>query len=245
MTTAIERFTSQPLEHRGERVVTLPMMDEAHERPSGTARRNFNEHRERMVEGWHYHEVDRAADEIRTRSNEPPGKSILLTERGYLLLVKSFRDDLAWHVQEQLVDGYFRARATPVMSAEVMAATMAAFIPAIAKAVANAIIEQRAALAPAAAVPPWKAKVVTQTITEAARARAVGSADPKRVSRERSSIDLELRVRLGFPKVAGNSWRNFPTSKLCELDSAIEGLRRGIQRAHSEPTQLQLLPHPS
>lgn len=33
-----------------------------------------------------------------------------LTESGYLLLVKSFTDDLAWNVQRQLVNSYFKFR---------------------------------------------------------------------------------------------------------------------------------------
>ncbi|WP_217807258.1 hypothetical protein [Methylomagnum ishizawai] len=35
---------------------------------------------------------------------------IVLTETGYLMLVKSFTDDLAWQVQRQLVKVYFRAK---------------------------------------------------------------------------------------------------------------------------------------
>lgn len=34
----------------------------------------------------------------------------LITETGYLMLVKSFTDDLAWKVQRELVDTYFKAR---------------------------------------------------------------------------------------------------------------------------------------
>ncbi len=33
-----------------------------------------------------------------------------LTETGYLMLVKSFTDDLAWSVQRELVNNYFRFR---------------------------------------------------------------------------------------------------------------------------------------
>ncbi len=33
-----------------------------------------------------------------------------MTESGYLMLVKSFTDDLAWEVQRQLVSSYFRVR---------------------------------------------------------------------------------------------------------------------------------------
>lgn len=36
------------------------------------------------------------------------GDITLITESGYLMLVKSFTDDLAWDVQRQLVNSYFR-----------------------------------------------------------------------------------------------------------------------------------------
>lgn len=39
-----------------------------------------------------------------------PNGLILMTEAGYLMLVKSFTDDLAWSVQRQLVNGYFRGQ---------------------------------------------------------------------------------------------------------------------------------------
>jgi len=103
----------QVVEHQGQRVVTLAMMDQVHGRPEGTARRTFNANKERLVEGRHYFKV--CADEIRTHkivdiSSKAHEDVTLLTERGYLVLVKSFTDDLAWQVQEQLVDGYFRAK---------------------------------------------------------------------------------------------------------------------------------------
>ncbi|MGG5288819.1 ORF6N domain-containing protein [Pseudomonas shirazensis] len=99
------------VQYRSQRVVTLAMIDQVHERPEGTARRNFNEHRERFDLGRHFFEV--TADEIRTQSIEQAfaprtSKGVLVTERGYLMLVKAFTDDLAWEVQEQLVERYFR-----------------------------------------------------------------------------------------------------------------------------------------
>lgn len=39
------------------------------------------------------------------------GDVTLLTESGYLMLAKSFTDDLAWKVQRELVNNYFRAKA--------------------------------------------------------------------------------------------------------------------------------------
>ncbi|MDC4242763.1 hypothetical protein NE398_21855, partial [Clostridium tertium] len=37
-------------------------------------------------------------------------KGLLITESGYLMLVKSLQDDLAWKVQRELVNNYFRAK---------------------------------------------------------------------------------------------------------------------------------------
>lgn len=40
----------------------------------------------------------------------PQLKTFLFTETGYLMLVKSFNDDLSWSVQRQLVTGYFKGK---------------------------------------------------------------------------------------------------------------------------------------
>lgn len=104
------------VEYLGQRVVTLAMIDQVHERPEGTARRNFNEHRGRFSQERHFFEV--TADDIRTQSIDQAfaprtSKGVLVTERGYLMLVKAFTDDLAWEVQEQLVERYFRPSPAP------------------------------------------------------------------------------------------------------------------------------------
>ena len=92
----------------GEPVVTFDMVDAVHERPLGTARRNFNENRERFTPGKHYfkltHEEASSLYENRTANSQGV---MVLTKRGYLLLVKSFTDDLSWKVQEELSDKYF------------------------------------------------------------------------------------------------------------------------------------------
>lgn len=98
------------IEHRGERVVTLAMVDQVHQRPDGTARKRLNDNRARFTEGKHVFKV--CASEFRTHnpgviSNKSHEDVILLTQRGYLLLVKSFTDELSWQVQDMLVDGYF------------------------------------------------------------------------------------------------------------------------------------------
>lgn len=127
--------------YRDEPVITLPMIDQLHQRPEGTAKRNFWENRERFQEGRHYSSVpyeewkeilsdseegfERGNSYAQTsEENQEVGESLengskrggyrgsmyFLTERGYLLIVKSLQDDLAWEIYEKVVDTYFRAR---------------------------------------------------------------------------------------------------------------------------------------
>lgn len=118
MNTITIHQTRLPIvEYRGQRVVTLAMIDQVHERPEGTAGRNFREHRDRLIEGTDYFKV--CVDEIRRhRTIELSAKArediTFLTEQGYLMLVKSLTDDLAWTVQRQLVNSYFRV--APVLA---------------------------------------------------------------------------------------------------------------------------------
>ena len=98
-------------EYNGQRVVTFKDIDAVHGRPDGTASRNFRTNRERFIESEDFFRV--SADEIRrTKIFDIPDKATsdyaLITEQGYLMLVKSFTDDLAWDVQRQLVNGYFK-----------------------------------------------------------------------------------------------------------------------------------------
>lgn len=100
-------------EYNGQRVVTFKDIDMVHGRPDGTASRNFRNNRERFIEGEDFFKI--SPDEIRrTNLFDIPDKATtdyaLITEQGYLMLVKSFTDDLAWEVQRQLVNGYFRVR---------------------------------------------------------------------------------------------------------------------------------------
>jgi hypothetical protein len=106
----INNVPLMPIEVDGARVVTLAMIDKVHDRREGTAGRIFRENRGRLVEGEDYREL--TADEIRRQSLNsvfPPRtpKGIVFTETGYLMLVKSLTDDLAWSVQRSLVKSYF------------------------------------------------------------------------------------------------------------------------------------------
>lgn len=102
-------------EWHGKRVVTFKDIDMVHQRPEGTARKRFNDNRKHFVSGVDYFKVK--CSEVRpffgqTLPNgfNPNGDVTLITESGYLMLVKSFTDDLAWKVQRELVDSYFRIR---------------------------------------------------------------------------------------------------------------------------------------
>lgn len=101
-------------EYKGQRVVTFFDIDEVHGRPGGTASRNFRSNRERFVENKDFYCVTgKELNELKQTTNfvgSNAKEMILLNESGYLLLVKSFTDDLAWEVQRQLVNGYFRVR---------------------------------------------------------------------------------------------------------------------------------------
>ncbi len=100
-------------EYKGQRVVTLKEIDEVHQRPEGTARKRFNDNKEHFIEGVDYfvRNPDEAAKEFDTIA---PNGLKLITESGYLMLVKSFTDDLAWTVQRELVNSYFRMKTKPV-----------------------------------------------------------------------------------------------------------------------------------
>lgn len=96
----------------GQRVVTFTDIDKVHDRPEGTARKRFNDNKEHLIENEDYFKIrksDVLMSEKRTLGIEVPNRGItVLTESGYLLLVKSFTDDLAWKVQRQLVNSYFK-----------------------------------------------------------------------------------------------------------------------------------------
>ncbi|WP_294900519.1 ORF6N domain-containing protein [Tatumella sp. UBA2305] len=124
------------VEYKGQRVVTFAMIDQAHQRTNGTASAAFRRHRDRFTKGKHYFDLntDEIRSELKTTNDvkrrqtkgEKPTEGIkrrqliddlfpkhtrggiVITEMGYLLLVKPFTDELSWQIQEQLVEAYFR-----------------------------------------------------------------------------------------------------------------------------------------
>ena len=98
-------------EFSGQRVVTFKEIDAVHGRPDGTARRNFNTNKSHLIEGEDYF-VRNSSEAQNEFGITAPNGLTLITESGYLMLVKSFTDDLAWKVQRELVKGYFRAKSS-------------------------------------------------------------------------------------------------------------------------------------
>ena len=97
-------------EYNGQRVVTFSDIDEVHHRPHGTAYRNFRANKRFFNEGRDYVTLHKKNqnDEIRLLGITVPQRGItLITERGYLKVIKSFNDELSWRVQDALVDAYF------------------------------------------------------------------------------------------------------------------------------------------
>lgn len=100
----------------GQRVVTFKDIDKVHQRPEGTAKKAFSRNRKRFIKGVDYFIVTRSEiqksvkDTLEYFENIPNRGLTVLTETGYLMVVKPFTDDLSWEVQRQLVTGYFKGR---------------------------------------------------------------------------------------------------------------------------------------
>lgn len=104
-------------EYNGQRVVTFKDVDTVHQRPKGTARNAFNRNKKHFIQNEDY-VILKPSSENEHRSVRltyiPKNGITLLTESGYLMLVKSFNDDLSWQVQRQLVNAYFKVKQTPI-----------------------------------------------------------------------------------------------------------------------------------
>ena len=89
------------------------MVDELHQRPEGAARHAFNRHKIHLIEDEDFFivphdEWSKIPAVYNLHGSQSRNNRTFLTQNGYLLLVKSFNDDLAWKVQRQLVNAYFK-----------------------------------------------------------------------------------------------------------------------------------------
>jgi hypothetical protein len=127
---ALTGYASEPIIYCGELCATCEMIDEMHGRPKGTTSRTFNSNREpHFLIGKHYHEVpygeivkglNENTENVFSKQGGYRGPRILFNERGYLMIVKSFRDARAWAIYAEVVDGYFRHERPVTLSPPIM-----------------------------------------------------------------------------------------------------------------------------
>ena len=99
-------------EWNGERVVTAYDIAELHERDVKRVNEQFKNNKDKLILGEDYFVLKRdeiSKSLISTLEKLPPNLNelILFTESGYLMLVKTFTDDLSWKIQKMLVKSYF------------------------------------------------------------------------------------------------------------------------------------------
>jgi len=95
------------IEYKGRRAITLTLIDQLHGRVNGTASRNFTRNKAKLIEGEDY-DILSVSLKDEFRCLEIPNRGLtILYETGYLMLVKSLNDDLAWQIQRELINKYF------------------------------------------------------------------------------------------------------------------------------------------
>lgn len=111
-------------EYKGQRVVTFKDIDLCHERPEGTAGRNFRENKKFFLDGQDYFyltgEELKAYKQATNFVGSNARELVLITQQGYTMLTKSLTDDLAWAVQRELVNNYFNPQRKPSSPMEIL-----------------------------------------------------------------------------------------------------------------------------
>lgn len=102
-------------EYKEERVVTAWDIAKVHGREVNDVTKNFNNNKDKFIENEDYFKMTKKEFSERNYSVQDfiPNnvkEIILFTESGYLMLVKTFNDELSWNIQRQLVKGYFKLK---------------------------------------------------------------------------------------------------------------------------------------
>lgn len=115
MKSLFEKLDKHPILFKEKPVLTFKMIDQLHERPLGTASRNFKENRRRFLKDEDY--WDLATEDVLRRQLLELGfiglrtpRVIVLSESGYLKVTKPMRDDRSWEIMAKLIKSYFRLR---------------------------------------------------------------------------------------------------------------------------------------
>lgn len=106
----------QIIENNNQRVMTTAMLAECYETTDKHIKQNFNNNKERYIEGKHFYCL--TGDTLRTFKSKVENfdlaanvnKLYLWTEKGALLHAKSLNTDKAWEVYDYLVENYFKKK---------------------------------------------------------------------------------------------------------------------------------------
>lgn len=111
----IENTEMQIREYDGQRVVTFDDICSVHKCERKRLTKHFERKRKHFLKDEDYYELTRKELNDLTSPNSkiignPMIKAYLFTESGYLMIIKCLDDDLAWKVQRQLVNSYFKVK---------------------------------------------------------------------------------------------------------------------------------------
>lgn len=111
----IENTEMQIREYDGQRVVTFDDICSVHKCERKRLTKHFERKRKHFLKDEDYYELTRKELNDLTSPNSkiignPMIKAYLFTESGYLMIIKCLDDDLAWKVQRQLVNSYFKVQ---------------------------------------------------------------------------------------------------------------------------------------
>lgn len=223
-------------EYRGQRVVTLKDVDMVHERPDGTAKRNFSANREHFIKDEDYFIIPYS--EFCTnfvpnsKGGNPNNEVVLLTEQGYLMLVKSFTDDLAWTVQRQLVNGYFKTR--KIVTDELSPQTQ--LILQLAQSIADKELEdkerdRKIAIANETA---QKAVETTENIKEAVKPIL----DNWRVEISKKISRIQYSSKIDFQTLNNQMYTELERRAGCDLGTRLRNLKQRMQDVGRTKTEI-------
>lgn len=111
----IDNTEMQIREYDGQRVVTFDDICSVHKCERKRLTKHFERKRKHFLKDEDYYELTRKELNDLTSPNSkiignPMIKAYLFTESGYLMIIKCLDDDLAWKVQRQLVNSYFKVK---------------------------------------------------------------------------------------------------------------------------------------
>lgn len=111
----VEGTEMQIREYDGQRVVTFDDICAVHKCERKRLTKHFERKRKHFLKDEDYYELTRKELNDITSPNSkiignPMIKAYLFTESGYLMIIKCLDDDLAWKVQRQLVNSYFKVK---------------------------------------------------------------------------------------------------------------------------------------